>query len=61
VTLSENDVLDLLKQGFSNKEIAERLGITERTVKNRLLRIYAQFGVRSARQLLARELVKVCK
>ncbi|HET6654448.1 MAG TPA: response regulator transcription factor [Nocardioides sp.] len=45
LTRREHDVLGLLQKGFSNKLIAERLGIQEKTVKAYLSSIYAHIGV----------------
>jgi DNA-binding NarL/FixJ family response regulator len=47
-----HEVLALLLEGLSNKEIANRLGLAEVTVKARLTRLYRQFGVTSRLQLL---------
>jgi DNA-binding NarL/FixJ family response regulator len=41
----ERDVLELLAQGLSNREIAGHLGIGEATVKTHLERIFATLGV----------------
>jgi DNA-binding NarL/FixJ family response regulator len=41
----EQEVLDLVADGLSNKRIAMRLEISEKTVKAHLTRIYAQLGV----------------
>jgi DNA-binding NarL/FixJ family response regulator len=41
----EREVLDLLATGLANKQIARRLGITERTVKAHLTSIFQQLGV----------------
>lgn len=41
----EREVLGLVGQGLPNKEIARRLGITERTVKGHLTNVYRQIGV----------------
>jgi len=41
----EQQVLDLVAVGLPNKLIARRLGITERTVKAHLTRIFEQLGV----------------
>jgi DNA-binding NarL/FixJ family response regulator len=41
----EREVLDLLATGLANKQIARKLGISERTVKAHLTRIYEQLGV----------------
>jgi DNA-binding NarL/FixJ family response regulator len=46
----ELDVLLLLAQGMSNREIAQHLHITEGTVKNRLTRILSQLGLRDRTQ-----------
>ncbi len=53
----ELDILHLLGQGASNKEIADRLVITVGTVKNHLTNIMAKLGVRDRTQaaLKARE------
>jgi DNA-binding NarL/FixJ family response regulator len=41
----EQEVLDLIADGLSNKRIAMRLEISEKTVKAHLTRIYAHLGV----------------
>ena len=41
----EREVLALLATGMANKQIARRLGITERTVKAHLTSIFQQLGV----------------
>ena len=43
----ENDVIKLLLQGKSNKQIALDLGISTRTVEFHLSNIYAKLGVSS--------------
>ena len=42
---SEVQLLGLLARGFTNKEIAESLGIAEKTVRNRLSMLYRKLGV----------------
>ncbi|GAA4132846.1 response regulator transcription factor [Actinomadura keratinilytica] len=41
----ESEVMDLIAQGRTNREIAERLFLTEKTVKNHVNRIFAKLGV----------------
>jgi DNA-binding NarL/FixJ family response regulator len=41
----EREVLELLATGLANKQIARRLGITERTVKAHLTSVFQQLGV----------------
>lgn len=57
ITYRENEVLKLVIQGFSNKEIAEKLFITHHTVKAHLSQIYKKFGVtnRTAAAVKAKE------
>jgi len=43
----ENDVIELLLQGKSNKQIAQKLIITESTVESHLTKIYAKLQVSS--------------
>ena len=41
----ELNVLDHVADGLSNKQVARRLGISERTVRNHLTRIFDKLGV----------------
>jgi DNA-binding CsgD family transcriptional regulator len=48
---SERRVADLVARGHSNKEIAERLYMSHRTVGSHLYRIFPKLGLRSRVQL----------
>lgn len=48
----EQDVLHLLSSGYSNREMAEQLCISESTVKTHLRNIYFKFGVHSRLQAI---------
>jgi DNA-binding NarL/FixJ family response regulator len=43
----EREILELLAQGFPNKEIADRLGLTDGTVRWHLRHVYSKLHVRS--------------
>lgn len=45
LTPRERDVLRLVRQGLANKQIARRLGISERTVKAHLTGVFQRIGV----------------
>jgi DNA-binding NarL/FixJ family response regulator len=45
LTPRESEVLGLVRQGLANKQIARRLGISERTVKAHLTSVFATIGV----------------
>ena len=61
LTDREQDVLQLVSKGLANKIIARRLGISERTVKAHLTRVFAELGVsdRTQAALWAREHLEV--
>jgi DNA-binding NarL/FixJ family response regulator len=48
----ENDVLDCLLENLSNKEIASRLNISERTVKFHVSNLLGKFGVQRRADLI---------
>ncbi|MBV9766064.1 MAG: helix-turn-helix domain-containing protein [Acidobacteriaceae bacterium] len=52
LTDRETDVLRLLVQGLTNKEIAVRLDVSESTVKNILQQLFGKSGVRTRSQLV---------
>jgi len=53
LTARETEVLMLLSDGYSNKQIAQQLGITEHTVKVHLTKIFRALRVTSRAQALA--------
>ncbi|MCB1626448.1 MAG: response regulator transcription factor [Xanthomonadales bacterium] len=50
LTPRERDVLQLLTRGASNRDIAQSLGLTERTVKGYLTQIFEKLDVRDRTQ-----------
>jgi len=58
LTEREREILTLLVQGTSNRQIAEKLYLTEGTVKNHMSNILSKLGVRDRTQaaLKAKEL-----
>ena len=52
-------VEQLLYQGFNNREIGEKLGIKKNSVEARLGRIYKMHGVKSARELMVKEIARL--
>lgn len=52
LTPAERELVALVMQGFSNKEVAVRSCKSVRTVKTQLTSIYKKFGVRSRSRLL---------
>jgi DNA-binding NarL/FixJ family response regulator len=53
LTLRQAQIVTLLQSGLSNREISDRLGISEGTVKVHLHRIYEKMGVSNRTQLAA--------
>lgn len=52
LTLRQRQVLDMVVKNATNKEIAQALGTTERTVKFHVTGLLEIFGVTSRRELL---------
>lgn len=50
LTRRENDILNLLVKGSSNKDMAENMYISEKTVKNHLTSIFRKLGVKDRTQ-----------
>ncbi|MDO9457110.1 response regulator transcription factor [Nocardioides sp.] len=50
LTPRETEVLTLVRAGMANKQIARRLGISERTVKSHLTSTFARIGVQDRTQ-----------
>ena len=53
LTPRQRDVLQLVRRGMTNREIAGELGITEDGVKAHLSRLFLRFGVTNRVELLA--------
>lgn len=52
LTKREQEIVPLVAQGLTNKEISSRLGVSEHTVKNHLFRIYDKLGISSRVELI---------
>lgn len=50
ITAREHDVLRLMVEGLANKQIAQRLGIGEKTVKTHVSRVLGKLGVEDRTQ-----------
>jgi DNA-binding NarL/FixJ family response regulator len=50
LTRRERDILRLLAQGLSNKEIAAQLHLSEKTVRNRVSEILSKLGLHNRTQ-----------
>jgi DNA-binding NarL/FixJ family response regulator len=54
LTPTDERVADLVAEGRSNKEVADALFVSVRTVEANLTRIYAKLGIRSRTELARR-------
>ncbi len=53
LTPSERKVLELIGDGMSNREIGERLGVAEKTVKNHITALLSKMGLQRRTQVAA--------
>jgi DNA-binding NarL/FixJ family response regulator len=54
LTTREREILELLSEGFGNKQIAARLGISTNTVKTHLEFLFEKLGVSTRAEAVAR-------
>jgi len=52
LTKREHEIVPLVAQGLTNKEISARLNVSEHTIKNHLFRIYEKLGISSRVELI---------
>lgn len=52
LTPREKDVVELVADGFGNREVAQRLGLSAHTVKNYLFNIFDKLGISSRAELI---------
>lgn len=53
LTPSERKVLDLIGDGLSNREIGDRLGVAEKTIKNHITSLLSKMGLQRRTQVAA--------
>lgn len=53
LTIRENEILNLVGKGFNNKEIGQKLFITENTVKKHVSSIFTKLGFKSRKEVIA--------
>lgn len=52
ITIRENEVIDEIAKGLSNREIASRLGVTEYTVKKHITNILYKLNLRNRQDII---------
>ena len=54
LTVREKDIIRLLFDGYSNREMAESLGLSALTIRNHVSNLLLKFQVRNRTELLSR-------
>jgi DNA-binding NarL/FixJ family response regulator len=52
ISLRESEIIKLIADGMSNKEISCTLNLSEKTVKNHLSRIFSKLHIKSRTQVV---------
>jgi pimeloyl-ACP methyl ester carboxylesterase/DNA-binding CsgD family transcriptional regulator len=50
----EGEILELIAEGFANREIAGRLALSEKTIRNHINTIFSKLGVKTRAQAIVR-------
>jgi LuxR family transcriptional regulator, positive regulator of biofilm formation len=50
----EVEIVDTISKGVTNKEAADKLNVTEKTIKFHLTNIYRKMGIKSRGQLIVK-------
>lgn len=58
LTSAEGDVVQLVREGLTNPQIAARLHVSRRTVSTHLYRIFKKLDVRSRSELAAKAVLR---
>jgi DNA-binding NarL/FixJ family response regulator len=58
LTLRERELAELIAEGLDNAQIAARLGLSDKTVRNHITSIFAKLQVETRAQLIVRVLKK---
>lgn len=58
LTKKQKRIVDLVKQGLRNQDVADLMGVNEKTIKDHLTRIYKVLSVDGRPQLLLMEVEK---
>ena len=53
LTIRENEILSLVGDGYNNKEISQKLFITENTVKKHVSSIFTKLGFKSRKEVIS--------
>ena len=51
LTTRQQQIVDAVLEGATNRQIAERLGLSEQTIKNQLTKVYHKLGIARREQL----------
>lgn len=54
LTPKEIEVLDLIKLGYSNREVASKLGLSKDTIKSRISRVFLQLKAKNRTDAVVR-------
>jgi ATP/maltotriose-dependent transcriptional regulator MalT len=54
ISIREHEILHLLSEGYSNREMSKKLSVSESTIKTHLVNIYFKLKVNSRMQAVSK-------